>query len=108
MLHVYSSIIRFRVTNVKELCAIYSDRGLRGSIVGLLLLGIQVYYVLITDDAKENKMEAKKAKKKIKLQDLKLKNDVKGGMLACGPGGNSPTHNSPKGHGPQPNRFAGP
>ena len=57
---------------------------------------------------KENKMEAKKAKKKIKLQDLKLKNDVKGGMLACGPAGNPPTHNPPKGYGPQTNRFNGP
>jgi len=54
-------------------------------------------------------MAARKAKTKIRIQDLKPKKDVNGGRLPPGlPTGNSPGHNSPTGHGPQPNKFAGP
>ena len=49
-------------------------------------------------------MAARKAKTKIRIQDLKPKKDVNGGRLPPG----LPTGNPPTGHGLQPNKFAGP
>jgi len=54
-------------------------------------------------------MAAKRGKTKIRIQDLKPKNDVNGGRLPPGlPTGNPPSHNPPTGHGPRPNLFHGP
>jgi len=53
-------------------------------------------------------MAAKKGKKKINLQDLKPKEDPKGGVTVLGPTGHRPGGNPPTSHGPQTNRFFGP
>ena len=46
-------------------------------------------------------MAEKKAKKKIKAQDLKPKKDAKGGLIGLlGPGGHNPGGHNPGGHGP--------
>jgi hypothetical protein len=47
-------------------------------------------------------MAAKKAKKTIKVQDLKPKKDAKGGIMPSGPGSHGPVGHGPVGHAPKP------
>jgi hypothetical protein len=51
-------------------------------------------------------MAAKKAKTKIRLQDLKPKKDAKGGISTHTPGQHGPVQHGPTQHGPRPNMVS--